>query len=216
MQVIERIPSSKTPPSGGKPVSLRIHKLCVFRGATLVLNRLCHQQGAGELCCVVGANGAGKSTLLRTLAGRLHPAEGTITCLPPKLYVGHADGLSPTLTGRENLKFWGQVFGLASNTHRLDTALSHFDAAGFADMPVRLLSRGQRRRLALSRLLLGPAKALWLLDEPNAGLDQASRDQLDNAVISHIATGGMVLAATHLPLADTALQSRLILGGGQM
>jgi len=98
----------------------------------------------------------------------------------------------------------------------LDTALSHFDAAGFADMPVRLLSRGQRRRLALSRLLLGPAKALWLLDEPNAGLDQASRDQLDNAVISHIATGGMVLAATHLPLADTALQSRLILGGGQM
>jgi len=183
---------------------LDIDQLSVLRGMVLVIRNLSHRQSAGDICCLTGPNGAGKSTLLRTIAGRLPAAGGDISCAVPIIYVGHTDGLSGSISGRENLAGWAKINGFSATENTIDTALSSFATNRFADLPVRVLSRGQRRRLALARLALAPASSLWLLDEPNAGLDQASSSILDEIVQKHASTGGMALAATHLDFATAA------------
>jgi heme exporter protein A len=193
--------------------SLQINQLSVLRGMVLVISNLSHQQNAGDICCLTGPNGAGKSTLLRTIAGRLPAAGGHIACPVPNIYVGHTDGLSGAISGRENLAGWAKINGFSTTETAIDTALSSFATNRFADLPVRVLSRGQRRRLALARLALAPADSLWLLDEPNAGLDQASSRILDDIVQKHAAAGGMVLAATHLVFAVAARPRSLHLPG---
>ena len=194
-------------------VNLRITNLQVLRGMNLVINGLSHQQQAGEVCCLTGPNGAGKSTLLRTIANRLPLADGQIFCSVPIIYVGHNDGLSGSISGKENLKGWAKINGFPCAPDAIDQALASFAATSFANIAVHLLSRGQRRRLALTRLLLAPANSLWLLDEPNASLDQATNATLDEVVIAHTADGGMVLAATHLDFATTASPQFIILPG---
>ena len=192
---------------------LHIDQLNVLRGMVLVISNLSHQQIAGDICCLTGPNGAGKSTLLRTIAGRLPAAGGDISCAVPIIYVGHTDGLSGAISGRENLAGWAKINGLLTTETAIDTALSSFATNRFADLPVRVLSRGQRRRLALARLALAPADTLWLLDEPNAGLDQASSRILDEIVQKHATAGGMVLAATHFDFAAAAKPRSLHLPG---
>ena len=179
----------------------------------LIISNLSHQQVAGDICCLTGPNGAGKSTLLRTIAGRLPATGGDINCAVPIIYVGHNDGLSGSISGRQNLAGWAKINGISATGTAIDTALSSFDTNRFADLPVRVLSRGQRRRLALARLALAPADTLWLLDEPNAGLDQASSRILDEIVQKHATAGGMVLAATHLDFAAAAKPRSLHLPG---
>ena len=192
---------------------LHIHQLSVLRGMVLVISNLSHQQIAGDICCLTGPNGAGKSTLLRTIAGRLPAAGGDINCAVPVIYIGHTDGLSGAISGRENLAGWAKINGISATETAIDTALSNFATKRFADLPVRVLSRGQRRRLALARLALAPTDTLWLLDEPNAGLDQASSRILDEIVQKHATAGGMVLAATHLDFAAAAKPRSLHLPG---
>ena len=192
---------------------LHIHQLSVLRGMVLVISNLSHQQVAGDICCLTGPNGAGKSTLLRTIAGRLPATGGDINCAVPIIYVGHTDGLSGAISGRENLAGWAKINGISATETAIDSALSSFVTNRFADLPVRVLSRGQRRRLALARLALAPADTLWLLDEPNAGLDQASSRILDKIVQKHATAGGMVLAATHLDFAAAAKPRSLHLPG---
>ena len=193
--------------------SLQINQLSVLRGMVLVISNLSHQQNAGDICCLTGPNGAGKSTLLRTIAGRLPAVGGDISCAVPIIYVGHTDGLSGAISGRENLAGWAKINGFSATETAIDTALSSFATNRFADLPVRVLSRGQRRRLALARLALAPADSLLLLDEPNAGLDQASSRILDDIVQKHAMAGGMVLAATHLDFAAAAKPRSLHLPG---
>lgn len=192
---------------------LRINQLSVLRGMVLVISNLSHQQVAGDICCLTGPNGAGKSTLLRTIAGRLPATDGYINCAVPIIYVGHTDGLSGAISGRENLAGWAKINGILATETAIDSALSSFVTNRFANLPVRVLSRGQRRRLALARLALAPADTLWLLDEPNAGLDQASSRILDEIVQKHATAGGMVLAATHLDFAAAAKPRSLHLPG---
>ena len=192
---------------------LQINQLSVLRGMVLVISNLSHQQIAGDICCLTGPNGAGKSTLLRTIAGRLPATGGDINCAVPIIYVGHTDGLSGAISGRENLAGWAKINGISATETAIDSALSSFVTNRFADLPVRVLSRGQRRRLALARLALAPADTLWLLDEPNAGLDQASSRILDEIVQKHATAGGMVLAATHLDFAAAAKPRSLHLPG---
>ena len=192
---------------------LHINQLSVLRGMVLVISNLSHQQVAGDICCLTGPNGAGKSTLLRTITGRLPATGGDINCAVPIIYVGHTDGLSGAISGRENLAGWAKINGISATETAIDTALSSFATNRFADLPVRVLSRGQRRRLALARLALAPANSLWLLDEPNAGLDQASSRILDEIVQKHATAGGMVLAATHLDFAAAAKPRSLHLPG---
>lgn len=160
----------------------------------------------GTVTCLIGPNGAGKSTLLRMLAGLLRPAEGAVlwsgqdVAADPAAhaarlrYLSHQDALKPALTVAENLAFFAALWGGA-----VAPALAAVALDGLADLPARVLSSGQKRRLALARLALAPAP-LWLLDEPTTGLDAASVERLAPLLAAHRAAGGIVVAATHIPL----------------
>ena len=199
------INAQKTDAQKSSPaIGLQIRDLHVLRGMRLVINGLSHEQQPGDIYCLTGPNGAGKSTLLRTIANRLPVASGHLSCSVPVVYVGHDDGLSGSISGRQNLKGWAKINGFASPTAAIDKALASFATNGFANISTHRLSRGQRRRLALARLSLAPANSLWLLDEPNASLDQATNAMLDAAVIAHADSGGMILAATHFDFAAAA------------
>ena len=204
---------------GNVQPGLRLEAVTVVRGIRPVIHEFSNHLDCGQLGLVHGANGAGKTTLLRAIAGRLPLASGAITCTAgsgrlvngevARLYVGHQDGLSSQMSGRENLHSWAAMTGYG-DSHRIEAALEALGCLGFADDMVRLLSRGQRRRLALARLRLGPKTALWLLDEPNVGLDDDARTALDRIICAHIDNGGMVLAATHLDLGATLGKTRQI------
>ncbi|MDB5413980.1 MAG: ccmA [Rubritepida sp.] len=181
-------------------------ELACWRAERLVFAGLSFSVSPGEALLLTGANGAGKSSLLRLLAGLLAAAEGSLSwdgadCFADlaahgaKLrYLGHQDALKPSLTAVENLRFHASLQG-----GDVAAALDAFGLAPLADLPVRLFSSGQKRRLALARLSLRPAR-LWLLDEPTVGLDAASVERLGPVFATHRAAGGIVIAATHLPL----------------
>ena len=185
---------------------LEADNLACLRGERVIFAGLSFRLEAGGALLLVGANGAGKSTLLRLLAGLLAPAEGRLLwhgadALADRAghaarlrYLSHQDALKPALTARENLDFFARLWG-----GEADAALDTLGLAPLADLPARILSSGQKRRLALARLALAPA-ALWLLDEPTVGLDAASVARLGGLLARHRDAGGMVLAATHLPL----------------
>ena len=181
---------------------LRVAGVSAFRGERLVLRDLSFTVPDGGALLLLGANGSGKSTLLRVLAGLKRPDAGQVAWRGqdlreqgmPAAYLGHLDAVKPGLTARENL-------ALAARVGRGDAAraLAALDLAALADLPARLLSAGQKRRLALARLLVSQA-GLWLLDEPTLGLDADSVARLGTLMAAHRAAGGVVVAATHLPL----------------
>jgi heme exporter protein A len=185
---------------------LQAENLACRRGERVVFAGLSFTVEAGAAVLLTGANGAGKSTLLRLLAGLLAPAEGRLLWQGSDAfadraahagrlrYLSHADALKPALTARENLGFFARLWG-----GDVGAALASLGLAPLAELPARVLSSGQKRRLALARLALAPAP-LWLLDEPTVGLDAASVERLGGLLAAHRAAGGMVLAATHLPL----------------
>ena len=154
---------------------------------------------------VLGANGAGKSTLLRLLAGLLRPAAGTIALLPDDSeasggrlhYAGHLDALKSALTVGQNLAYWAKLW--ASDAQRVDEAIETVGLAMVAQLPVAVLSAGQRRRAALARLLIA-RRPLWLLDEPTASLDAGGTAILGKVIAGHIARGGIAVVATHAEL----------------
>ncbi len=172
--------------------------LAAFRGDRLVFQDVGFDVPAGGALVLSGPNGSGKSTLLRVLAGLKRPDAGRVTWdgadEPAAAYLGHLDAVKPGLTAAENLAFAARICGR--------DPLAALDALGLgalAELPARLLSAGQKRRLALARLTLSDAK-LWLLDEPTLGLDAASVERLGAVLAGHRAGGGVVVAATHLPL----------------
>ena len=180
--------------------------LAAFRGERLVFRDLDFAVAARGALLLTGPNGSGKSTLLRLLAGLLRPAAGTLTWdgadaladlamhARRVAYVGHQDAVKPGLTAAENLRFAARLTG-----GNVRDALAAAGLQDLADLPGRMLSAGQRRRLALARLALSPAP-LWLLDEPTLGLDAASVGRFGAMLEAHRAGNGMVIAATHLPL----------------
>jgi heme exporter protein A len=171
----------------------------------------------GGALFLTGANGSGKSSLLRLMAGLLRPAEGRVLWAETKIgadptahhsrlhYIGHQDALKAAMTAREMLSFWAALRGrrLLQAAPALDQALAAFALDPIADWPCRWLSAGQRRRLALARLLAAPAP-LWLLDEPTTALDDASQARLEAAIEAHRAAGGMTIIATHTAMALAA------------
>jgi len=186
--------------------------LAAFRGERLVFRDLDFAVVAGGALLLTGPNGSGKSTLLRLLAGLLRPAAGVLSWNGADAlidlaaharrvaYVGHQDAIKPGLTAAENLHFAARLTGA-----RVGTALAAVGLEGLADLPARMLSAGQKRRLALARLALSHA-TLWLLDEPTLGLDAAAVERFGAMLAGHRASGGLLVAATHLPLplSDTA------------
>jgi heme exporter protein A len=175
----------------------------VLRGVDLAV-------AAGECLLVTGSNGAGKTSLLRTIAGLLEPEEGLILWRGESTreardsfhgemaYLGHDAPLKADLTGAENLRF-GVGVRRAFNEAELRNALAETGAAGFADRPVRTLSAGQRRRVALAGLLLIGAR-LWLLDEPTTNLDAAGQGLIANLLLQHLSRSGLAVAAIHHPI----------------
>jgi heme exporter protein A len=181
--------------------------LACRRGERLIFAGLNFTVASGGALLLTGPNGSGKSSLLRVLAG-LTPAEAGIigwdgvplredwTAHRLRLhFIGHLDALKPVLTVAEMLAFWAGMRGGGD----LGLALAHFRLAALADWPCRLLSQGQRRRLALARLVASPAQ-LWLLDEPATGLDAEAVEDLLAAISAHRAAGGRLVLSTHTPL----------------
>jgi heme exporter protein A len=196
--------------SGSADGDLVIEDLACRRGERLVFRGLNCTLPPGGALVLTGANGSGKSSLLRLLATLLAPAAGRllwagapVTADLPRYraslhYVGHLDAIKPAFGVRETLGFWAGVRGVA--TPPIDQALDTFALEPIADWPCRFLSAGQRRRLALARLVAAPAP-LWLLDEPTAALDADGDRRLIVAIEAHRITGGCVVIATHQPLA---------------
>ena len=180
------------------------------RGDRGVFAGLGFEVGAGELLVLRGANGSGKTSLLRMIAGLIEPAAGRLVLeggagdagiAQQCHFVGHQDALKPALTARENLAFWGEFLGGGVPRSRagLAAGLAAFDLTAIAGLQAGLLSAGQKRRLALSRLAL-VQRPLWLLDEPTVGLDSASQTRLAALMTAHLAGGGLMIAATHVDI----------------
>jgi heme exporter protein A len=181
--------------------------VAAFRGDHLVFADLSFRLEPGGAVVLVGRNGSGKTTLLRLIAGLMPRAAGEVfwagedalADLPSHgqrlAYLGHQDALKLGLTAAENLALWAR-------DRRPGATLDALTAVGLADLahlPARMLSAGQRRRVAIARLLVSGA-ALWLLDEPTTALDTASVARLGDLAVAHRAAGGMIVAATHLDL----------------
>lgn len=188
--------------------------LACIRSDRIVFAGLDFAVGPGEALVLSGPNGSGKSSLLRLMAGIAAPAAGEITWLgapvrddPERFfadmhYVGHRDAVKPALTVRENLAFHA---ALRPGGADIDGALDKVGLAALADLPARMLSAGQARRLTLARILASPAN-LWLLDEPTIALDTRSVERMRTAIADHRANGGVVVASTNVPLGiDDAL-----------
>ena len=186
-------------------LELAVEGLAVSRGGRPVLRDVSFTAAAGEAVIVTGRNGAGKSTLLAAIAGTVRPESGAIRLFgagdAPRAeclhMVGHRDGLKAPLTVVENLRFAAELLG-APRFAPAD-ALTRVGLAGASELPVSSLSAGQRRRVALARLLVAH-RPVWLLDEPLTALDRDGQDLVLGLIAAHVAAGGLAVASTHAPL----------------
>ena len=173
----------------------------LFEGLSLSL-------AAGEAAVLRGPNGAGKSSLLRLVAGLLRPAGGTVTSEGRIALADDALALDAELPLKRALNFWAAIDGGA-----VDAALDAMALTPLSEVPVRMLSTGQRKRASLARVIASGAE-IWLLDEPLNGLDAAAIERLDRVMADHRAAGGIALAASHLPIGLEAAREIVIGGAG--
>jgi heme exporter protein A len=195
-------------------MQLHAENLACARGDRQVFAGIGFFVGAGEALIVTGRNGAGKSSLLRLIAGLLRPSGGSISLdgaepgasiAEQAHYLGHLDASKPALSVRENLEFWTHYLGGEEAAAALDAV----GLGGLSPLPAGYLSAGQRRRLALARLV-AVKRPLWLLDEPTAALDAPAQARLGELMRAHLAGGGIVVAASHGPIGlDHARELRL-------
>ena len=187
---------------------LRTQDLACLRGDRLLFKNVGFELNAGGLLYVLGENGSGKSSLLRMLCGLMLPESGTVfwdkktikeeseSYLSNLTYIGHLNGLKDDLTALENLTMSARAAG---NEVADDKALAALAAIGIercANLPARVLSQGQKRRVTLAKLWLAKGK-LWILDEPFAALDIASVSILAAKLGEHLSSGGMAILTTH-------------------
>ena len=198
---------------------LNAEHLACIRGGRRLFHGLDFVLAGGEALAVLGPNGAGKSSLLRLIAGLLRPAEGRVVLEGGPAdrslgqsahFVGHLDGVKAALSVAENLEFLRAILGGGGLTTH--AALAALGLGHIASLPVRMLSAGQKRRLALARLLVAP-RPLWLLDEPTIALDADGQGVLSALANEHLAGGRLIVAATHVPLEFGPVRE-LRLGGG--
>lgn len=189
--------------------TIRVEALALSRGGRVLFEGLSFAAASGDYVEVQGSNGSGKTSLLRAMAGLLRPKAGEIGfdgVEEPALalhYVGHANALKREATARDHLHYWAGLFGGNASEHFVGQT---FDLTRAMSLPVRALSQGQARRLALSRLIVAP-RPIWLLDEPAAALDEAGKGVLKELIASHRAGGGIVVAAVHEALGPMPSQT---------
>jgi heme exporter protein A len=190
--------------------ALTASNLHLWRGERHVLRGVSFRLHPGEALHLWGPNGAGKTSLLRVVCGLLQPEEGEVRWqgreireanseyLSSLAYLGHDSALKGDLTAAENIHF-GVGLKAALDQQRLSATLADLGVAECAQLPCRVLSAGQRRRVALCRVLLADAR-LWVLDEPYTHLDAASSERISASLTRHLAQGGMALIAAHQSL----------------
>jgi heme exporter protein A len=199
-------------------IGLAAHDISCQRGGRVLFQDLSFALAPGEGLLVTGPNGAGKTSLLRQIAGLLPLGAGQLSLdgekpddeLPELChYIGHLNGIKTSFTVRENLAFWADFLGETGGS--VPRALSAFGLTPLADFPAGLLSAGQKRKLALSRLYAAP-RPIWLLDEPQVSLDAPSLKLLEATIKHHLEAGGIALVASHTVL-KTKFAHKIALGG---
>lgn len=175
---------------------LAFHDVTCARGGRVLFEGLSFALEAGSAILVTGANGAGKSSLIRVAAGLLRPAAGTVSGDAARALLTEATSLDDELPLAKALGFWAK---LDSRAGAVADALEAIALTDLAEVPVRFLSTGQRRRAAFARVMASGAP-VWLLDEPANGLDAAALTLLEAAIAAHRANGGAALVASHTPV----------------
>lgn len=187
---------------------LKVSSLQCIRGDRCLFQDIDFSLEPGELMHLHGHNGSGKTTLLRTLSGLVMPAGGEVNWDGESikelgedftryvLYIGHKNAIKDDLTGLENLMISSVLDGDTIEEEQAWQALDDIGLRGFEDLPTKVLSQGQKRRVALSRLLVTKTR-LWILDEPFVALDKAAVVLLQDVIRRHVADGGMVILTTH-------------------
>ena len=176
---------------------LRLDSVACIRGDRLLFENLSLVLKRGEALWLRGPNGAGKSSLIRLAAGLLRPAAGTAQRHERVALIDEASSLDAELPLRRALDFWARVDTV--DGHSVDRAMDEMALAPLAEVPVAMLSTGQRKRAAMVRVIASGAP-IWLLDEPANGMDDAAQARLVAAVAKHRANGGAVLLASHFAL----------------
>jgi heme exporter protein A len=206
---------------------LVVDQIAGDRGGNTLFSQLSFTLEQGQGLIVTGANGSGKSTLLRVLAGLMRPSQGTVRyedeqgqAPMPCHYLGALNAMKDQLTVRENLEFWAAHLTLEDRSetaqkppeddtprarNTLEAALDAVCLPHVIDMPFGFLSTGQKRRVAIARLL-AIHRPVWLVDEPTSGLDRASESLFADIAKTYLAGGGILVGATHLPLGIDGLQ----------
>ncbi|HYN78020.1 MAG TPA: cytochrome c biogenesis heme-transporting ATPase CcmA [Lamprocystis sp. (in: g-proteobacteria)] len=198
---------------------LQVTRLECRRGDRLLFSGLDFEVAPGVLLHVRGRNGSGKTTLLRTLCGLYTQDHGVVNWRGESirvladdyrrdlLYFGHLNGIKGDLTAIENLRLAAALDGDAVGLADVWAALARIGLAGFEDLPTRMLSQGQKKRVALARLMVSRAP-LWILDEPFTALDLDAVDLLQGLVADHVADGGLVVLTTHQAVPLTSGHAR--------
>ena len=198
---------------------LEVSNLACTRGDHRLFSGLNFRLNPGQIMQVQGANGSGKTSLLRTLCGFITPDEGDIVWRGENisgldeeyyaelLYLGHLNAIKDELSALENLRVSAGLSGVEIGENEAMTALRRMGLRGRERLPTKVLSQGQRRRVALARLLVNNAK-LWILDEPLAALDVGAVTLIQELVAEHLARQGMVIFTTHQPLQVAGMEMR--------
>jgi len=186
---------------------LEVKDLQCIRDDRILFNHLSFSLARGQILQVEGRNGSGKTSLLRMLCGLALPNEGEIYWKNQNIqeiksdywatlaYIGHTSGLKADLTPLENLAI-AQALSFFPTSLALEEALIQVGLSGFEEVPTRMLSAGQQRRVALARLLINQSQ-LWILDEPFTALDKIAIQMVEKLMMTHAQQGGMILLTSH-------------------
>ena len=200
---------------------MEVVDLVGVRGERRLFQDLSFSQAAGELLYVHGPNGSGKTTLLRTLCGLALPESGEVRWRGQNIrglgeeyysemaYVGHLNGVKDELTAFENLQMAGRLSGVENCDELAVEALQRLELSACAELPGKVLSQGQKRRVALARLLM-VQRTLWIMDEPFNALDIKAVAMIQDILIEHLDNGGMAVLTTHQEVEITAHRARHI------
>ena len=198
---------------------MRARDLTVRRGTEVLFKALDFDLPPGQLVWLRGSNGSGKTSLLRVLAGLSKPDGGQISWNDQPIaestdyraglvYMGHANALKDDLTASEALRFLVNMHGRPCQSDRLDAALRRMGVFHRRKLPVRMLSQGQRRRVALARLALEDKPGFWVLDEPFDALDDAGVSLVQELFRDNVQRGGTVLFTSHIAVTPEGLPLR--------